>query len=51
MLTRLDRYILKNFLATFVFLLLAFSAIAIVIMLLVLPIMIWNIRNARREMR
>ena len=27
------------------------SAIAIVIMLLVLPIMIWNIRNARREMR
>jgi lipopolysaccharide export system permease protein len=31
MLTRLDRYILKNFLATFVFLLLAFSAIAIVI--------------------
>jgi alpha-glucoside transport system permease protein len=27
------------------------SAIAIVIMLLVLPIMIWNIRNARKEMR
>lgn len=27
------------------------SAIAIVIMLLVTPIMIWNIRNARREMR
>jgi alpha-glucoside transport system permease protein len=27
------------------------SAIAIVIMVLVLPIMIWNIRNARREMR
>lgn len=31
MLTRIDKYILKNFLATFVFLLLAFSAIAIVI--------------------
>jgi alpha-glucoside transport system permease protein len=27
------------------------SAIAIVIMLLVTPIMIWNIRNARKEMR
>jgi alpha-glucoside transport system permease protein len=27
------------------------SAIAIVIMLLVTPIMVWNIRNARREMR
>ncbi len=31
MLTRLDKYVLKNFLATFFFLLLAFSAIAIVI--------------------
>ncbi len=31
MLSRLDKYILKNFLATFAFLLLAFSAIAIVI--------------------
>jgi len=31
MLSRIDKYILKNFLATFVFLLLAFSAIAIVI--------------------
>ena len=27
------------------------SAIAIVLMILVLPIMIWNIRNVRREMR
>ena len=27
------------------------SAAALIIMLLVLPIMIWNIRNARREMR
>jgi len=27
------------------------SAIALVIMLLVTPIMVWNIRNARREMR
>ena len=27
------------------------STVALVIMLLVTPIMIWNIRNARKEMR